>query len=80
MPDFSGIMDIKKINFSPRQRCTVAKQYIILSQAIGSEPKIDKEKDKKAENKKLCLKLWSKNYPNSGQATFVGMKSVEFQR
>ena len=58
MPDFSGIMDIKKINFSPRQRCTVAKQYIILSEAIGREPKIDKEKEKKSYTKKLCLKLW----------------------
>ena len=80
MPDFSGIMDIKKINFSPRQRCTVAKQYIILSQAIGSEPKINKEWEKKSYTKKYCLKLWSKNYPISGQAIFVGMKSVEFQR
>ena len=46
MPDFSEIMDIKKINFSPRQRCTVAKQYIILSEAIGREPKINKKERK----------------------------------
>ena len=55
MPDFSGIMDIKKINFSPRQRCTVAKQYIILSEAIGRGPKIDKVKEKKSYTKKLCF-------------------------
>ena len=60
MPDFSEIMDIKKINFSPRQRCTVAKQYIFLSEAIGREPKIDKEKDKKSENKKVLLKIMVK--------------------
>ena len=76
--DFSEKMDIKKINFSPRQRCTVAKQYIILSEAIGREPKINKKREKKSYTKKYCLKLWSKNYPNSGQAIFVGMKSVEF--
>ena len=64
MPDFSGIMDIKKINFSPRQRCTVAKQYIILSEAIGREPKIDKEKDKKGENKKVMLKIMVKKLSN----------------
>ena len=45
MPDFSEKMDIKKINFSPRQRCTVAKQYIFLSEAIGRETKIDNEKE-----------------------------------
>ena len=64
MPDFSGIMDIKKINFSPRQRCTVAKQYIIFSEAIGREPKIDKEKDKKSENKKVMLKIMVKKLSN----------------